>query len=67
MTNVSASRRVTTPLIFIFWPVPEVLVLPEFVLLDPAWLCAKAREAEMNRTPIASVVETIIRCLFETI
>jgi hypothetical protein len=63
MTNVSASRFVTTPLTFIFWPVAPALL----VLVDPAWLCAKAREAEMKRTLIASAIEAIVRRLFDTI
>src|SRR5947209_13274261 len=42
-TNVSASRRVTTPLTVIFWPLVTVRALADvFVLVEVLLVCAKA-------------------------
>src|SRR5712691_11479864 len=50
--KVSESRRVTTPLIFIFWPLAAERELVELVLV-----CGNAMEAEKIRRPMLSSTE----------
>src|SRR6266550_1269188 len=63
MMNVSASRRTTTPLIFIFCPLATVRELLELVV----GLCDNAIEAEISSTLTASAVEATVRNLVVTI
>ena len=51
--KVSESRRVTTPLIFIFWPLAAVRVLAVLVVVA----CGNAMEAEKIRRPMLSSTE----------
>src|SRR5690349_12759176 len=60
--NVSASRRVTTPLIFIFWPL--VTVREPLVLVVS---CAKDGEAEKTKRQVVSTAGANNLCLVNTI
>ena len=60
--HAQSSQRVTTPLIFIFWPLVTVRALLELV-----GLCENATEAEISSTLIASAVEAMVLNLVDTI